>query len=328
MMKAFAFERYGAPERALALKEFPIPEPKADQVVVRVKAVGLNPLDWHLVRGEPYIIRAVVGAAGPPAGSIAGGAFAGIVERVGENVTDFAPGDAVFGDPGMDLGGLAEFAVGSHRALAHKPAQLSFEEAASFPISATSAFQAIHNVLKLQKGQHVLIHGASGGVGTAAVQIAKAAGAEVTAVCGTRNLDLMKKLGADHVIDYTKENFTTAGIMYDAVLDNVSTIPISDVCKVIVPGGSYVGVGQKNGGKLFGGMVGALVGGLFRDKSRNVESFMASAGGKCLQEITPPIEAGTLVAVIDKTFPFEKTPEAFAYLEEGHVSGKVVITLP
>ncbi|ORY26433.1 alcohol dehydrogenase [Rhizoclosmatium globosum] len=330
-MKAFIIKQYGAPHESLSLVDLPLPTPKENEVTVRVHAVSLNALDWHLTRGDPYIVRFLTGFTRPKRDNwVAGSGFAGTVESIGASVTTFKVGDEVIADPGVDLGGLAEVAVVSHKDLCLKPANVSFAEAAAVGVSATTAFQALHDVAKVQAGQKVLVNGASGGVGTAAIQIAKAAGAQVTAVCSARNIDLVKSLGADYAIDYAQENFTQLGNVYDIIIDNVGTQSETDCCKVLSPEGVIVQVGSLSPkGTLTNGLLSGAVAGLFtqKQKGQRIEGIMAKAGGKCLEQIKPLLEQGALKPPIFKTFTFEQAPDALALQEEGHVAGKIVITV-
>ena len=232
-MKAFVYHEFGSPD-VLRLEEVDKPVPKDDQILVKVRALSVNPLDWHFMEGTPYLGRLPAFGLLKPKVERLGVDYAGTVEAVGKNITEFKPGDDVFGN---HFGAFAEYLVASDKALALKPANLTFEQAASIPVAALTALQALRDTGKLQPGQKVLINGASGGVGTFAVQIAKTFGAEVTGVCSGRNVELVRSLGADHVIDYTKEDFTKGAERYDLILDNVGNQPLSGFRRVLTPRG-------------------------------------------------------------------------------------------
>ncbi|ORY29419.1 GroES-like protein [Rhizoclosmatium globosum] len=273
-MKAFIIKQYGAPHEALSLVDLPLPTPKENEVTVRVHAVSLNALDWHLTRGDPYIVRFLTGFTRPKRDNwVAGSGFAGTVESIGASVTTFKVGDEVMADPGVDLGGLAEVAVVSHKDLCLKPANVRLRRRRRW--------------------------------------IAKAAGAQVTAVCSARNIDLVKSLGADYAIDYAQENFTQLGTL-------------------LSPEGVIVQVGSLSPkGTLTNGLLSGAVAGLFtqKQKGQRIEGIMAKAGGKCLEQIKPLLEQGALKPPIFKTFTFEQAPDALVLQEEGHVAGKIVITV-
>src|SRR5712691_2830069 len=250
-MKAIVYRTYGSPN-VLHLEETATPTPTDDQVLIRVRAASVNPYDWHFMRGKPYIMRMMIGGLRKPKDTRLGVDFAGTVEAVGKNVTRFKPGDEVFGGR---TGAFAEYVcVRESRAVALKPANVTFEQAASVPIAGITALQGVRDKGKVQPGQKVLIYGASGGVGTFAVQIAKSMGADVTGVCSTKNLDMVRSLGADHVIDYTKEDFTKGDQRYDVILDNVANHSLSECRRVLNPDGKYVliGGGGVNEGRWLG----------------------------------------------------------------------------
>src|SRR2546430_3782177 len=251
-MKAIVYHEFGSPD-VLRLEEVDKPVPNDNQLLIKVRAVSVNPLDWHFMEGTPYLGRLPAFGLLKPRVERLGVDYAGTVEAVGKNIKEFKPGDEVYGNK---FGAFAEYIVATDKALTLKPASLSFEQAASLPVAALTALQALRDSGKLQPGQKVLINGASGGVGTFAVQIAKAFGAEVTGVCSGRNLDLVRSLGADHVIDYTKEDFTKRGERYDLILDNVGTQPLSGFRRVLQPKGICVMIG--GGGPNDGGLIGPL----------------------------------------------------------------------
>ncbi len=321
-MQAVVYRCYGSPQ-VMNLEQIPKPSAADDRVLVRVHAASVNPLDWHYVEGKPYIMRGMAGF-GAPDDIRLGVDFAGTVEAVGRNVTRFKPGDEVYG--GAD-GAFAEYvtprAAGS---MALKPANMSFAQAATVPIAAVTALQALRDQGHLQRGQKVLINGASGGVGTFAVQIAKDMGAEVTGVCSGRNAAMVHALGADQVIDYTRTDFTTLPVRYDLVIDTVGTHSISDYRRVLVPGGSLVIVGGPSEGAWIGALSEALkasaVAPFVHEK---LVFFMAQLNARDLEVLRGMMEAGKLTPVIDRHYPLAQTREALKYLRQGHARGKVVI---
>jgi NADPH:quinone reductase-like Zn-dependent oxidoreductase len=316
-MKAIVQNSYGS-IASLSLKEVEEPEVKEDQVLVRIQAACLNAGDLFTLRGSPYMVRFSVGFP-KPKDHILGWDLAGTVQTVGRNVTRFKPGDEVFG---ACSGTLAEYASASEEVLALKPSNMTFEQAAAVPTAAVTALRGLRDVGKVQAGQKVLINGASGGVGTFAVQIAKAYGAEVAGVCSMRNVTLVRSLGADRVIDYTKEDFTRGDQRYDLILDNVASRSISDLRRVIAPNGLIV----PNSGH--GGM-GYVI------KAFALSPFIPQLGSMYLAEpnhedlvvLKDFIEGGEVKSVIDRSFPLEDTPQAFRFMEENHPQGKIVITM-
>ena len=325
-MKAIVHCDYGVAN--LKLEEIEKPTPADDQILVRVRAASVNPYDWHFVEGTPKIIRLMGIGVRKPKEIRLGVDFAGTVETVGKNVTQFKPGEEVFG--GRE-GAFAEYvcrrAVGS---VASKPASITFEQAASLNIAGITALQAVRDRGKIQSGQKVLINGASGGVGTFAVQIAKSFGADVTGVCSTRNVDLVRSLGADHVIDYTKEDFTKGEQKYDVILDNVANHSLSEFRHVLTPNGKYVmiGGGGANEQGVFGVMLRplkAMVLSKFVDQQMGM--MMADSNQKDLSLLAEMVESGKMKPVIDRTYKLAEVPEAIGYLEQGHARGKVVIVV-
>jgi NADPH:quinone reductase-like Zn-dependent oxidoreductase len=310
----------------LQLQAIEKPAPADDQVLVRVHAAAVNPLDWHYMRGSPYIMRLGTGL-GAPKETRLGVDFAGTVEAVGSEVTRYQVGDEVFGGR---TGAFAEYVtVGENRALALKPANLSFEQAAAVPIAAITALQGLRDKGRLKPGQKVLINGASGGVGTFAVQIAKALGAEVTGVCSSRNVDMVRALGADHVIDYTRENFTESGQRYDLILDNVGNHSLRAVRRALVPDGTLVIVGGSSKGNWIGPLQGPLTAILWSPfVGQNLENFMARLDSQDLSTLADLMRAGKVTPVIDRRFSLSEVPAAIRYLEEGHARGKVIINMP
>ncbi|RPJ23940.1 MAG: NAD(P)-dependent alcohol dehydrogenase [Chloroflexi bacterium] len=322
-MKAIVYTEYGSPD-VLELKEVVKPTPKDNEVLVKVYAVSANAADLHLLRADPFLIRLSSGLL-KPKNEILGSDIAGRVEAVGENVKEFKLGDEVFGDISAGgWGGFAEYVCACEDALVLKPANLSFEEAAAVPMAAVTALQGLRGKGQIQSGQKVLINGASGGVGMFAVQIAKAFGAEVTAVCSTRNLDIVRSIGADHVIDYTKEDFTQNGHRYDLILAANGYHSISDYKRVLTPKGIYVTTGgsmaQMSQAMLQGRWI-SMTG------SNKMGNLLARPNKQDLAFIKELLEAGKVKPVIDRCYSLSEVPDAIRYLEEGHAQGKVVITV-
>src|SRR5882672_1910857 len=326
-MKAIVHCDYGLAN--LKLEDIEKPVPTDDQILVRVHAVSVNPYDWHFIEGTPYFMRGMGVGLRKPKEIQLGVDFAGTVEAVGKNVTQFKPGDDVFGGRG---GAFAEYvcrrAVG---AVALKPASITFEQAASINIAGITALQAIRDKGKVQPGQKVLINGASGGVGTFAVQIAKSFGADVTGVCSTRNLDMVRSLGADRVIDYTKEDFAKGDQRYDVILDNVPNHSLSECRRVLNPDGKYVliGGGGVNESRWLGpGLTHALKA-MFLSKfvSQQMGMMLAELNHDDLAFIADLMESGKVTPVIDKRYKLSELPQAIEYLEQGHARGKVVVNV-
>ena len=325
-MKAFINCDYGLAN--LKLENIEKPVPNDDQLLVRVHAASVNPYDWHFIEGTPKIIRLMGVGLRKPKDTRVGVDFAGTVEAVGKNVTNFKPGDDVFGGKG---GAFAEYVCPrAHRAVALKPANVTFEQAASVNIAGITALQAVRDKGKVQPGQKVLINGASGGVGTFAVQIAKSFGADVTGVCSARNADLVRSLGADHVIDYTKEDFTKGEQRYDVILDNVANHSLSECKRVLTPKGKYVMIG--GGGANEQGLIGVMARPLKAMIlspfiSQQMGMMMADTNQKDLTVLAEMMETGKLKPVIDRTYKLDQVPDAIRYLEEGHARGKVIIAV-
>ncbi|MGH7982061.1 MAG: NAD(P)-dependent alcohol dehydrogenase [Candidatus Udaeobacter sp.] len=326
-MKAIVRCDYGLAN--LKLEDIEKPTPADDQILVRVHAVSVNPYDWHFVEGTPYVMRAMIGGLRKPKDIRLGVDFAGTVESVGKNVTQFKPGDDVFG--GRD-GAFAQYvcrrAVG---AVALKPASITFEQAASINIAGITALQGVRDKGKVQPGQKVLINGASGGVGTFAVQLAKNFGGDVTGVCSTHNAELVQSLGADHVIDYTKEDFTKGDQRYDVILDNVGNHSLSECRRVLTPNGIYVliGGGGVNEQGFLGGLGKALNAAVYsRFVKQKMGMMMADPSTKDLTLLADMVQSGKIKTVIDRTYKsLSEVPDAMRYLEQGHARGKVVITV-
>ena len=322
-MKAIVFEKYGSPD-VLELKEVEKPTAKEDEVLVKVQAASVNASDWRGLRADPFIARLSSGLL-KPKNKILGADLAGRVEAVGTNVTQFGPGDSVFGDISeCGRGAFAEYVSVPEKALAPKPASMTFEEAAAVPLAGLTALQGLRDEGGVGPGQKVLINGAGGGVGTFAVQIAKSFGAQVTAVCSTRNLDMVASIGADRVIDYTREDFTQNGGRYDLILAANGYHPISDYKRVLSPEGIYVVTGGSMGQIFQGMLMGPWIS---MTGSKKMGGMLQRPNQKDLAFMTELIEAGKVVPVIDRRYPLSEAPEAIRYLEEGHAKGKVVITL-
>jgi NADPH:quinone reductase-like Zn-dependent oxidoreductase len=320
-MKAIVYTQYGTPD-VLQLKEVAQPTPKDDEVLVKVYATGLNFSDWGLLRGS---FRLFGFGLFRPKDQILGADIAGRVEAVGKNVKDFRPGDEVYGDLSWSgRGGLAEYVCAPERMLAHKPANLSFEEAAAVPMTAGVALQALRNRGHIQPGQKVAVSGASGGVGTFAVQIAKAFGADVTAITSTKNMDMARSIGADQVIDYTREDFTANGHRYDLILAANGYHRLSNYRRVLTPTGRYVMTGG-SGTQMFEAMLfGPFVSRTSQQQMGNMLYRPSKEDLICLKEL---IEAGKVVPVVSKIFPLNEAAEAFRFYGAGHVQGKIVITV-
>jgi len=320
-MKAVVYTEYGSPD-VLQLTEVEKPIPQDNQVLVRVYAASANPLDWHRMRGAPFLAR-LDGGLRKPKNPRLGADIAGRVEAVGSSVTQFQPGDEVFG---YVTGAFAEYVCACETDVALKPANLSFEQAASVPVVAFTALQGLRDTGHIQSGQTVLVNGASGGVGTFAVQLAKSFGAEVTGVCSTRNLDLVRSIGADHVIDYTREDFTRTGQRYDLMYDAVGNRSVADYRRALRPQGRCVIAGFTTMPRLFEHIVvGAW---LSRTGGRKIGLMgTAKPNQKDLLVVKALLEAGKVVPVIDRRYPLRETAEAIRYLEAGHAKGKVIITV-
>jgi NADPH:quinone reductase-like Zn-dependent oxidoreductase len=322
-MKAIVYDKYGPPD-VLELKEIDKPVVNDDEVLVRVHAASVNPYDWHFMTGLPYFARLQFGLLKPKRNTL-GADVAGSVEAVGKGVTRFQPGDEIFG---IGAGALAEYVCVSEDSVALNPANLTFEQAAGVPLAAGTALQGLRDKGQIQAGHKVLINGASGGVGTFAVQIAKAFGAEVTGVCSTRNVDMVRSIGADHVIDYTHEDFAQGGERYDLMFDNVGNRSPSECRRVLTPKGVYLAsFGQPEHRWLgpLAQLLRMLV--MSRFVSQKMTTFTAKESKEDLVFLKELIEAGKVTPVIDRTYPLSEVPEAIRYLEEGHARGKVVITI-
>jgi NADPH:quinone reductase-like Zn-dependent oxidoreductase len=325
-MKAIVYREYGPPD-VLHFETVNKPLPADHQVLIKVVAAAANPLDWHSVRGDPYIVRVFDLGLTKPVDPRVGADVAGVIEAVGKDVKQFKPGDEVFG---VVPGAFAEYAVASQRRIALKPAHLTFAQAAAIPVAAVTALQGLRDKGRVRAGQKVLINGASGGVGTFAVQIAKSYGAEVTAVCSTRNVAMVRALGADHVIDYTKEDFQNSTERFDVILDNVGAQPVSAFMRVAKPEGIVVLIG--GGGLEDGGLLGALMqpvkAQLLAPFAKQDLVFMiADVTTADLTVMKELAEARKVTPIIDRTYPLSAAAEAIRYLEAGRARGKVIVSV-
>ena len=328
-MKAFVLGSYGSSDH-LDLTAVDTPVPAADEVLVRVRATSVNPYDWHHMRGEPRVARLMPGTLGlrAPKLRILGGDMAGQVEAVGEDVTEFRPGDDVFAL--LEQGGFAEYVSVPERLLARKPANLSYEQAAAVPMAATTALLSLRDVARIEPGQKVLVNGASGGVGTFAVQIARALGARADAVCSLPNADLARSIGADDVIDYTSQDFTRSGRRYDVLLDIAGSRPVIACRRVLAPRGTLVLIGGPAGRWLqpAGHMFSALaMAPLVSQRIAMADTVSCTAKKQILMTLTTLIEDGKVTPVISRRYPLHDIREAVRYQEQGHAAGKVVVTI-
>jgi NADPH:quinone reductase-like Zn-dependent oxidoreductase len=323
-MKAIVQERFGPPD-VLRFADTDRPEPGADDVLIRVHAASINPADWHILRGDPYVARLMGIGLTKPKARVAGSDAAGVVEAVGANVHGVRPGDEVFG---FFRGAFAEYACGAATKVVPKPASLTFEQAAALPIAATTALRGIRDVAGVTAGQRVLVNGAGGGVGSFAVQIAAALGAEVTGVCSTGNIELVRSLGAAHVIDYTAEDFTDGPTRYDVILDNVSSLPLNGLRRVLTPKGTLVVNGGGSPGHVFGPiavLLKAIVVNMF--VSQRLRPLPSKENRQELLDVTALIEDGKLTPVVDRTYPLAEVAEGMRHVEQGHARGKSVVTV-
>jgi NADPH:quinone reductase-like Zn-dependent oxidoreductase len=321
-MKAIVYQQYGPPE-VLSLKEIDKPVPAQGEVLVRVRAASVNPYDWHFLRGTPSFIRLLTGIRKPKSPRL-GSDGAGVVEAVGSGVTRLKPGDEVFGSC---KGSFAEYACAKEKDLALKPAGVSFEQAASLPIAAVTALQGLRDCAKLEAEQTILINGAAGGVGTYAVQLARSMGAQVTGVGSTRNVELIRSLGAERVIDYTKEDFARSGQRWDAVFDLVGNRTLAELRSVLQPKGVFVSCGgggpDKKASELSGVMFGKMLIAPF--VSQRMTGVLAKINTADLDALGGMVATGKLVPVLDRSYPLAETADAIRYVETGHARGKVII---
>ena len=323
-MKAIVHRCYGSPD-VVRYEDIAKPAPADDEVLVRVRAASVNPLDWHYLEGTPYMLRLDAGI-GKPEDPRLGVDFSGTVEAVGKSVTRFKPGDEVFGGK---FGALADYvAVREERALALKPADVSHEQAAAVAIAALTALQGLRDKGHIHSGARVLINGASGGVGTFAVQIAKSFGTNVTGVCSTKNVELVRSIGADQVIDYTREDITQGGQRYDVILDNVATHSLLEYKRILNPNGVYVMVGSADPGHWFGWLWKPLQGWVISPFTRQkFVAIFAELNPEDLGTLASLMQSGKVTPVIDRTYKLNDAAEALRYLERGHARGKVVVTM-
>jgi len=323
-MKAAVNRRYGPPD-VVQIEDVEKPSPKDNEVLIKVRAASVNPYDWHFMRGTPYLLRMMAGLRKPKATRL-GADVAGQVEAVGRNVTQFKPGDAVFG---MCKGAFAEYACASASALVTKRDNLTFEQAAAVPIAAFTALQGLRNQGHIQPGQKVLINGAAGGVGTFAVQIAKSFGADVTGVCSARNVDMVRSIGADRIIDYTQEDFTKSGQHYDLIFDCVGNHSLLAFRRVLNPKGIYIAVGGPSGRWMIAPLAQAITAPVLSwfVSQQLIAFFVAKPSKEDLNTVCELMKAGKVTPVIDRRYGLSEVAEAIRYLEEGHARGKVVITL-
>ena len=324
-MKAFVRRVYGPPESVLELTQVERPTPADDRVLVRVRATSMNPVDWHEVTGEPYLVRIQEGFRKPAKHPIPGTDVAGVVEAVGAGVTRFKAGDEVFG---MASGSFAEYVAAREDQVVAKPANLTFEQAAAVPVAAITALQALRKTGRISAGQKVLVNGASGGVGTFAVQIAKSFGTEVTAVCSGRNVDAVKALGADEVIDYTLADFTRGGQQYDLILDIAGNRSLADIRRVLAAKGTLVVVGGPKHNRWIGPL-GSLLRTLAVSafSSQRLVGMLAKNNADDLAALAELLESGKVAPLVEKTYPLTELPAALARLGEGHSQGKLVVTV-
>jgi NADPH:quinone reductase-like Zn-dependent oxidoreductase len=324
-MKALVFRQYGGPE-VLRVEDIEKPSPKADELLIRVHAAALNPLDWHRMRGEPYPMRLMLTGVGRPRLVRLGVDFAGTVEAVGSQVKRFRVGDEVFGTAD---GAVADYVTSTEVGIALKPENSTFEQAAAVPVAAVTALQGLRDTGQLKAGQKVLINGASGGVGTFAVQIAKSMGAEVTAVCSTRNQELARRIGADHVVDYTRADVTRGNERFDLVLDMIGSYPLLSYRRVLNPHGTLVVVGSASTDRWIGAMSGSIKAVFIRPfVSQHYDVLLADANRtQDLDALAILMKSGQVTSIIDRTYALADAPEAMRYLEQGHARGKVVIRI-
>ncbi|MGB1251082.1 MAG: NAD(P)-dependent alcohol dehydrogenase [Candidatus Promineifilaceae bacterium] len=322
-MKAITYTTYGSPD-VLQLTEIEKPTPRENDLLIKVHATGLNAADWRMMRADPFFVRFIAGLR-KPKNQVLGVDIAGRVEAVGTGVTRFKVGDAVYADlSGIGFGGLAEYACVPEEIVALKPRNLTFEQAAAVPMAAVTALQGLRDIGRIQTGDKVLINGASGGVGTFAVQIAKSFGATVTAVCSTSKMAQARSVGADHVIDYTQEDFANNGQQYDLILAVNGNRALADYLQALTPTGRYVVVGG-----AMSQVFAAILLGPFKSKKggKTIKDFTAKVSSADLATITTLLEAEKVVPIIDRRYPLNETPDAIRYLEQGHAKGKVIITI-
>jgi NADPH:quinone reductase-like Zn-dependent oxidoreductase len=323
-MQAIVYHRYGSPD-VLELEEIPKPAPTEGQVLIRVHAASVNPYDWHLLRGTPSFIRLLIGMRRPKYPRL-GADVAGVIEAVGAKVAPFKPGDAVFGTA---KGSFGEYACAAASQLAVKPQEISFEQAACLPIAGITALQGLRDKGNVQTGQTALINGAAGGVGTFAVQIAKSLGARVTGVCSTRNVALLRSIGADEVIDYTRQDFARSTQRYDLLFDLVGNRSLADCLCVVRPGGTYISCGGGGPERSTMDLLAGLLQNAVRSRfvSQKMPGLLAKINREDLAILADLVQRGTVIPVVDRTYSLRETAEALRHVEAGHVRGKVVIVV-
>jgi NADPH:quinone reductase-like Zn-dependent oxidoreductase len=323
-MQAIVYRRYGSPD-ALELEEIPKPTPADGQVLIRVHAASVNPYDWHFLRGTPSFIRLFIGMRRPKSPRL-GADVAGVVESVGANVAPFKPGDAVFGTA---KGSFAEYACATASQLAAKPQEISFEQAACLPIAGITALQGVRDKGRVQTGQTVLINGAAGGVGIFAVQIAKSLGTRVTGVCSTRNVELLRSIGADEVIDYTREDFARSTQRYDLLFDLVGNRSLTDYLCAVQPRGTYISCGGGGPDRSTVDLLARLLQDAIRSRfvSQKMPGLLAKINREDLAILADLVQRGTVIPIVDRTYSLHETAEAVRHVESGHVRGKVVIAV-
>ncbi len=321
-MKAIYRTRYGSAD-ILELREIDKPSPKDNELLVKVHAASVNPWDWHVMRGDPFVVRLMGYGVVTPKHLVLGADMAGRVEAVGKDVTSFKVGDEIFG---ASVGAFAEYASIRESRAALKPTGLTFEDAAAVPIAGITALQAIRDHGRLQSGQQVLVHGASGGVGTFAVQIAKAMGAQVTGVCSGQNVEMVRSIGADHVVDYAKTDYWLGDTKYDLIIDTAAFYSIRKPLRALKPGGICVVVGGSTStASMFSTFITNPI--ISRMERKTLVTFVANINQPDLVFLKELLETGKMVPVIDRKYPLSETPQAIRYVEEGHTRGKVVITI-
>lgn len=322
-MKAALYHRFGSPEDVVEIEDVEKPVPAEDEVLVRIRAAAVNPVDSHFLRGV-YLLRPIFGMRGPRHPRL-GVDLAGEVESVGRNVMSFKPGDQVYG---VARGAFAEYACPKEKQLGPKPENVSFEEAAAIPVAAITALQGLRDKCRVEAGQKVLINGAAGGVGSFAVQIAKTLGAHVTGVCSSKSVSAVRSIGADHVIDYTRENFTRGSERYDVLFDCVGNHSLSDCRRVVRPNGIITLIGARPGGRVIGPLP-HLISVVARSRfvSQKVIFFIARITPQDLTVMKELIESGKVTPLIDRSYPLQKAAEALRYMKEGHTRGKVIIQI-
>jgi len=321
-VKAAVYFRYGPPD-VVEIQEVEKPAPENDQVLIRVRAASVNPLDWHFMRGTPYFLRLMTGLGKPKLPRL-GVDVAGEIEAVGSAVTEFQPGDAVFGSC---RGAFAEYVCTAKKAVALKPANITFEEAAAVPVAALTALQSLRNKGHIQAGQNVLVNGAAGGVGTFGIQLAKHYGTDVTGVCRARNVELVRSIGADRVIDYTKEDFAKTNQRFDLIFDLMGNRSLMVFRGLLKPGGVYVSAGGESGKWMLGAFARSFAApALSAFGSKKLTSMLTKGNPEDLETVRGLLQEGKLKSVVDRIFPLSQASDAIAYLEQGHARGKVIVT--